>query len=611
MEKWTMFTANKIKPRGWLKRQLELQAQGLAGNLDNMWKDVKDSAWIGGSQEGWERVPYWLDGFIPLAYLLDREDMKARAQKYIDAILARQSPDGWICPCGEEDRSAYDLWAVFLIAKVLVGYYNATGDQRVPKALYRCLKNCYQLLRDGTVTLFKWGKWRWFECFIALNFLSEHYHEAWIIDFGRLLKKEGTDYCQSTHLWIDPLFDRTVGQTHVVNLAMQLKSEAVSCQLFGEAYTDLAESLYSILMTHNGMPVGTFTGDEHLAGLSPIHGTELCGVVELMYSFELLYAYTGDRKWAERLELVAFNALPAAISDDMWAHQYDQLSNQIACQRFPCNPIFSTNGPDAHVFGLEPHFGCCTANFGQGWPKFALNTFLFSGNTVINAIPVPAELDADNCRIILDTNYPFENRLQYTVTAKKDMTFQIRIPSFAKNLTVNGKNAQGDLSVDIAGGETVFLDVAFETTPYFEKRPYDLYTVKCGSLVFAVPIQYGKTTLEYESGGVERKHPYCDYEYFPQSDWNYAYSDTGLCLETKSVDSIPFSSQKPPVIIKANVAKIHWGFQRGHDTVCAETPRATDPISQAQEISLYPYGCAKLRMTELPLITQEGDNPFP
>ena len=90
------FTAKEIKPAGWLKKQLEIQARALTGNLDLFWPDVKNSKWIGGDCEGWERVPYWLDGFIPLAYLLEDEDMKIRAKKYIDAIISNQKPDGWI-----------------------------------------------------------------------------------------------------------------------------------------------------------------------------------------------------------------------------------------------------------------------------------------------------------------------------------------------------------------------------------------------------------------------------------------------------------------------------------------------------------------------------------
>ena len=51
------FTTNEIKPSGWLKRQLEIEASGLVGNLDKIWPEIRDSKWIGGNCEGWERVP--------------------------------------------------------------------------------------------------------------------------------------------------------------------------------------------------------------------------------------------------------------------------------------------------------------------------------------------------------------------------------------------------------------------------------------------------------------------------------------------------------------------------------------------------------------------------
>ena len=70
MKKYSLFTSKEIRPLGYIKNQLKIQADGLSGNLDKMWRDIKDSKWIGGDAEGWERVPYWLDGFIPMAYLL-------------------------------------------------------------------------------------------------------------------------------------------------------------------------------------------------------------------------------------------------------------------------------------------------------------------------------------------------------------------------------------------------------------------------------------------------------------------------------------------------------------------------------------------------------------
>ena len=57
-----------------------------------------------------------------------------------------------------------------------------------------------------------------------------------------------------------------------------------------------------------------FTGDECLAGSNPIQGTELCAVVEFMYSLEHLFSVFGDPAFGDRLERVAFNALPATFT---------------------------------------------------------------------------------------------------------------------------------------------------------------------------------------------------------------------------------------------------------------------------------------------------------
>ena len=607
MKKWSFYTSNEIKPEGWLRRQLEIQGESLAGNLDKVWRDVRDSAWIGGDAEGWERVPYWLDGFVPLAYLLGDEDKIARAKKYIDAIISYQKESGWICPCAEENIPTYDSWAVQLISKVLVVYYECSRDERIPDVLYRVMKNYHDLLSSGTITLFKWGKARWFEAFIAIDFLKKRYDEEWISDLARILKEQGTDYPSLTDRWKRPL-DKWTYETHIVNLGMMLKYEAVSHDLLGEEYADFAEKLSEVLRTYNGTPVGLFTGDECLSGLSPIQGTELCAVAEQMYSYEHLFAATGDFKWAERLELLAFNALPATISDDMWTHQYDQQSNQIACIRFPGKPIFGTNKREAHLFGLEPEYGCCTANFGQAWPKFALSAFMRKKyencDSVISVVPVPSTLKTEDYSITLKTNYPFENSFEYIIDAKKPFDFYIRIPSFAKNLKENGYPIPEGYSIVelIEAGEKKVIKIEFDTVPEFFERPYNLHSVRCGSLVFSLPIEYEKKMYEYERNGVERKFPYCDYELIPKSDWNYAFSSLELKLNQKAISDIPFSSKNPPVTLTAKMKQIPWGLAERHENVCAKVPESRTPISDEREIDLYPYGCAKLRMTEMPII---------
>ena len=606
---YSFFTPSELKPEGWMLDQLRLQREGLNGNLDLVWPDIRDSKWIGGDREGWERVPYWLDGFVPLAYLLDDEDLKARAKRYVDKILEFQEPDGWICPNGDKPRERYDTWAVILICKVLTVYYDCSGDERIPNVVYRVLKNYYELLSSEKIKLDKWAKYRWFELFISLRWLRDTVgEEEWIYELGRIMIRQGMDYGTVSELWKTPI-NRWTYDTHIVNIAMMLKSEAEVCSLLGEEYSDLAERFYSELRAYNGTPVEILTGDECLSGISPIQGTELCSVVELMYSFERLYLATGDTKWAQRLERVAYNALPATLSDDTWTHQYVQLSNQISCVPFDGNPIFRTNGRDAHVFGLEPHFGCCTANFGQGWPKLALSAFMKNDSEVISSMLIPSSLKFEwkgtPINIRLETNYPFEKRLVYTVSAQNDtdMIFKIRIPSFAKNLKVNGKAKRKLEYLTYSGfaqGVTV-IAVEFEAEPKLEKRPHGLYNVSYGSLVFSANIKAKYETVEYESYGVERKFPYCDYRISPESEWNFAFASRDLKVKNKTVTGIPFSSKQPPVTVEADMCHIDWGYADGYDNVCAKKPNSIKAQGNSFKMELYPYGCAKLRMTEMPM----------
>ena len=55
------------------------------GPLEEVWPDVGPrNMWLGGDLEGWERGPYYLDGLVPLAYLLQDERLKARAGRWLE-----------------------------------------------------------------------------------------------------------------------------------------------------------------------------------------------------------------------------------------------------------------------------------------------------------------------------------------------------------------------------------------------------------------------------------------------------------------------------------------------------------------------------------------------
>lgn len=162
-----------------------------------------------------------------------------------------------------------------------------------------------------------------------------------------------------------------------------------------------------------------------------------------------------------------------------------------------------------------------------------------------------------------------------------------------------------ELKFDIMSGEKMEIHITFEVEASWIDRPFNLKCMKYGSLIFSVPISYKKKMYEYEKDGVERKFPYCDYEYLGESDWNFAYCSKDIEIVENDIADIPFSSSKPPIIAKAKVVKIDWGLEEGFEKVCAKIPQEVVPKADIEEIELYPYGCAKLRMTELPQIELE------
>lgn len=608
------FTTNEIKPRGWMRRQLEIQANGLAGNLDRVWPDIADSSWIGGSHEAWERVPYWLDGFIPLAFLLDDEDMKARAKRYIDAILARQCEDGWLCPCPAEKRAHYDTWALELISKVLVLWYDCSGDARIPEALYRAMKQ-FDRHTDRHLIL-EWGSARWFEVLFALYRLYDWYGEDWILELAQKMDTMSLDWKKLFAHWQyeKPRYgDRATWGLlhHVVNNAMMLKVGALYGRLSGEDPTEFADKAFDMLIQAHGQPYGTFSGDECLAGKSPIAGTELCSVVEAMFSFETLLQVSGKPIYADRAEFLGFNALPATVSPDMWSHQYDQMANQISCRRIPREDVhFTTNNGEAHLFGLEPHFGCCTSNMGQGFPKLCLSSFFRSETGIASAVLVPSELTTKvgeaSVHITLDTAYPFRGALSYTVETDRAVAFpfSIRIPGFAKSASVNGKPATPGTFYQIDkvwnGRESVAVELTFATElrDGFE----GMKSVVRGPLLYALPIDAEWHRLEYVKRGVVRKFPYCDYELLPRSPWGFALAGEDLTPVELPLDGeYPFSPESAPIALEATLIPISWSEKNG---VAAPTPDSLTPTGAAVQARLIPYGCTNLRMSVMPSLTK-------
>jgi hypothetical protein len=316
-----------------------------------------------------------------------------------------------------------------------------------------------------------------------------------------------------------------------------------------------------------------------------------------MYSYEILFNLTNDTYWLDRLERLAFNALPATISDDMWAHQYDQQVNQLNCSVHEKSSYFRTNSVEANVFGLEPHFGCCTANFGQGWPLFALSAYSYYKDSVQINIPLSATINLDNGLVLkCESEYPFRNKL--VLLSNKDTRVKIKV---SKNCNLkNYKSQSGFVYVDLKANEEKVL--TYNLKLRLENRPNSFATLNYGNLLFSLPINYKIKLIEYTKNNVERKFPYCDYYYELDDEWRYGFnSDSFKVIENDY--NLPFDRKNPPLEIEGRFALLSWRFKDGYKNIPQNNYK--EVIKKNVKLKMQPYGSTYLRMTEIPLIKEE------
>jgi uncharacterized protein len=607
-----------VRPSGWLKKQMQIQANGLSGHLDETWTDVgSNSGWLGGSGESWERGPYFLDGLVPLAYLLNDARLKAKAQKFVEWSLTHQASNGMIGPSGNND-----WWPRMVMLKALAQYQEATGDPRVIPALSRYF--AYQLSALPGRPLRDWGKFRWQDNALIAIWLYNRTGDPELLELVHLLHAQGHDWqaqfsdFKFTQRVTSEMIKLNQGQgladlalsTHGVNNGQALKAAPV-WSLISNSDLDRAgfQQMLSALDRYHGLPNGMFSCDEHLAGRNPSQGSELCTVVETLFSLEQSLAILGHATIGDRIETIAFNALPGTFTDDMWAHQYDQQPNQVevSLHRKP----WTTNGPESNLYGLEPNFGCCTANFHQGWPKFAASLWMSSNDGgVVATIYSPCEVRTmvrnTEVHILEETEYPFRESVRIKIEPATALSFplRLRIPAWVSIpvILVNGLQVDASHDAGFARIERTWkagdvVELRLPMSPRVVRGYNDSASIVRGPLVFSFPI--GESWVKLRDRGMT-----ADWQVFPSSQWNYALAVSGDDIPRHTVQELPvyespFSINEVPVKLQVKARKVpSW---LAVDGVADPVPQSPVPSSEPEEtITLVPYGAAKLRITAFP-----------
>jgi hypothetical protein len=600
-----------VRPLGWLLTQCQLQRDGLTGNAETIYANDlgTNSGWLGGTGENWERGPYYYKGLVALAYTLNDPGLKQKAQKWMDWLLDHQGPDGYIGPASNND-----WWPRMIATYALRDYYEATADARVPNVL----SNYFRYMRANLPgrPLQDWGKARAGDEIDTALWLYDRNGDTNLLSLVNLLRQQAYDWPDIFSSNNFMLYGTDFQPKHNVNVEQALKFPAVYYQLSHQASDEDALSLgLDHLMSEHGLSCGINSGTEFLAGNASIEGVELCAIVEAMLSLETGVRITGDAALGDRLEKISFNALPAALANNIKAIQYYTLPNNVVAVYGGHG--FNQDYANATLPGPDSGFPCCRYNFHMGWPKYIQNSWAATpdgglaaiayGPTVVNAIA-----GGQQVAITEDTSYPFEEqvRLRISLANPAEFPLVLRVPGWCSNATisVNGQVQPGVVAGSFfrmqqtwTNGDLVTINLPM--TIQTDMGPSQAVAINRGPLLYSLAIGENWTVRTPDPLG----QGFDEFEVRPTTPWAYALQldptnpAAYFTVTNFTTPPNPFDPAQPSVRLLANARPLPAWTNGWRGTHAFEPPPSpTASTSPLQAVTLVPFGSQHLRLSWFP-----------
>lgn len=614
-----------IRPQGWLHRQLQLQADGFHGHLGEISRFLvkEGGAWLdpdGDGSHGWEEPPYWLKGYMNCGYVLRDERMIRESKVWIEAALRSQKADGWFGPdkgrggLATRLRGRDDLWPNMIMLFCLQDHHEFTGDARVIELMTRYFRYLSKVPDDRFLVGY-WPKMRGGDLLFSVYWLYNRTGERWLLALAEKVHRRTADWTSGVINWHNVNMGQGFGQPTTYWMQskdpVHLKASYRNFDQFRKAYGQV--------------PGGLFGGDENCRPgyVGPRQAVETCGMVEFMLSAETLTVITGDSRWADRCEDVAFNSLPAALTADMKALRYLTAPNHIRSDRQSKSPGIQNGGP---MYLMDPHgHRCCQHNWGHGWPYYAEHLWLATPDAGLAAVlfsdcVVTAKVgDGTEVTIDQDTHYPFDEVVELTISAPKTVSFPLylRVPGWCEkpSLRVAGEEVAVEgrphsyirIAREWKSGDSVRLVLPMRISIREWTGNMGSVSVDRGPLTYSLKIgeRYAR------EGGTDR---WPAWEIHPTTPWNY-----GLVLDPERPEEsfvlgrrewpesdMPFTHEGSPLAIMATGRRIpEW--QEDHLGLVGKLQPSPVATSTPDEpITLIPMGAARLRVASFPVI---GDGP--
>jgi len=608
-----------INPRGWLRHQLVLMAEGMTGHLTELskWCRFEDNAWAspdGHGQYGWEELPYWLKGYGDLGYVLGDKSIIKEAMKWIEAVLSSQEPDGYFGP--RANKANRDLWPNMIMLDVLRSSYEATHDERVLPFMTKYFRWQMRLPReelfpDNRQPALIWQKVRGGDNLQTVYWLYNHIGETWLLDLARVIHERTADWTSGIVSW------------HGVNICQGFREPAQYYQQSHDVrHLEATERNYRIVMdTYGQVPGGMFGADENCRPgyTDPRQAAETCSIVEFMHSNETLLKITGNPIYADRCEEIAFNSLPATMTPHLRGLHYLTAPNMIQLDPQSKAPLLQNAG---NMLAYDPHsYRCCQHNVSHGWPYYAEHLWLATQDNGLAAVLyAPSEVQAEvgdgtMVKITEETDYPFGEIVNFTLSTQKPVRFPLllRIPFWCQNAKAYVNGQEGDVRPEPAS--YALIDRKWQNSDQVRLELPMLIrltvwtTNKNAMSVHRGPLTYSHK-IEERWARYEGTDKWPAYEVYPSTPWNY-----GLVVDTedssksfqviRSGRELPdqlFTLENAPIQLVTKGKRIpHW--RQEENGLVGELPDSPVQSDQPLEsIALIPMGCARLRISAFPRV---------
>ena len=622
--------------QGWLATQLQLVAEGITGRLPEFgpfFRPDTNGYLYPNVRKGWEELPYWLRGFYPLAVLTKNKKLLKIANQYIEALFASVQNDGWFAPSHlkaientEAGKPIPDLFPHMLLIDTLILHYTYQKDERVLKLLHSFYRFCLSLSEDQFLpkkdSILKWQSIRAGDMLEQLYWYYRHTNDGVALTLSKRVHQN--------------ILKSTCGfaSTHAVDFAQRFAYDAIYSQQSGSS-AHFARSEYEYekyQKVYGQSPRGLFAADEQIriGAIDPHEGYEPCGMVELCKNFYIMGRISGKTKFADRTEDLMLNHFPASFTPDYkQIHYITSANTPIASNNCYAATFNGSVSQDRSYQLFTPNNRCCGHNTGMGWPWYAMNLWQQTYDGGLAAyLYAPCEVDTtvNGTRIILSTttDYPFKDSVSITVDSDGEFPLYFRVPGWCKdyNCSINGKTVYeglqsgGWIRIEKTWAKGDIIRLTFKMSISLTQWPANgSVSVDMGPLTYSVRIKEEYRVVD-DADALAYVHPqphlWENYEILPTTPWNY-----GLCAESgdpsnfvrivQRVDHLaaqPFEESVAPIVLKARAKKIpNWILQDETAAALQQSPIYVD--TPEEEIELIPLGCARLRISCFPVVTDD------